>query len=145
MKTALFAGAAFVIFFLSLFSSIIALLSLVSGWRRLSATSPAPGTSEPGAPVYRFQNLVLGVVRYNRCVDITFTSAGIIFSPMWPFSFMHRPFIIRYDRISNIRNGSFLGPYVAFKAEGKNIQIRGKSTIQLEKRINIQLQDGSGK
>lgn len=135
MKTGLLIAAAFAVFFIFLWSNVLALLSLLGGWRRLSIDSPAPQTEGTGDVLFSFQSIRLGFVNYNRCARIRFTGAGIIFSTIWPFTFMHNPFIIRYDKISRVKTGNFFGPYIEFTAGDKKIRLAGKSALELEKRI----------
>lgn len=135
MKTGLLIAAAFVVFFIFLWGNILALLSLIGGWRKLNQDSPAPGTKFPGAVVYSFQSLRLGFVNYKSCVRTSFTDAGIIFSTVWPFTFMHSPFIVRYEKISAIKKGNFFGPYIEFTAADKKIRLTGKSALELGNRI----------
>lgn len=135
MKTGLLIAAAFTAFFIFLWGNILALLSLIGGWRKLSLQSPAPETKEPGAVTYSFQSLRLGFVNYNRCARTCFTGPGVIISTIWPFTFMHSPFIIRYEKIADIKKGNFFGPYIEFTTENKKIRLAGKSALELEKRI----------
>ncbi|HPS58338.1 MAG TPA: hypothetical protein PK514_09545 [Spirochaetota bacterium] len=137
MKTGLLIAAAFAAFFIFIWGNVLALLSLISGWRKLGILSPAPGTKDPGAVTYSFQSMRLGFVNYNRCARTCFTGAGVIFSTVWPFTFMHSPFIIRYEKISGIKKGNFFGPYIEFTAEDKKIRLAGKSALELEKRIGV--------
>lgn len=137
MKTGLLIVTAFVIFFLFLWNNILALLSFIGGWRRLSIESPAPDTAGHGDVQYSFQTMRLGFVNYKGCIRVRFTPAGMVFSTIWPFTFMHSPFIIRYDKISGIKTGNFFGPYVEFTAEEKKLKLTGKSAVELEKRMNI--------
>lgn len=135
MKTGLLIAAAFAVFFVFLWSNILTLLSFVSGWRRLSIDSPAPGTAVPGEVTYSFQSMRLGFVNYNSCVRARFTDPGIIFSTIRPFTFMHSPFIVRYEKISGVKTGKFFLPFIEFTAEGKKFRISGKSALELERRI----------
>lgn len=135
MKTGILIAAAFAVFFIFLWSNILVLLSLIGGWRRLSTDSPAPQTEGPSDVRYSFQSIRLGFVNYNRCVRVRFTGAGIIFSTIWPFTFMHSPFIIRYEKIISVKTGNFFGPYIEFTAFEKKIRLAGKSAMELEKRI----------
>lgn len=118
-----------------LFICVLAILSLVGGWRRLSTISPSPETVQADCVIYSFQSMRLGLISYNMIVYTKFTDEGIIISTFWPFNFMHRPFIIRYNRISDIKKGSLLGPYVVFRLDGKKISLQGECARELEKRI----------
>lgn len=135
MKTGLLIAAAFIVFFTFLWSNILALLSLIGGWRKLSLETPASETKYPGSVTFSFQSVRLGFVNYRSCVRTCFTDAGVIFSTIWPFTFMHSPFIIRYEKISGVKEGDFFGPYVEFTAEDKKIRLTGKSALELGKRI----------
>ena len=48
---------------------------------------------------------------------------------------MHRPFMINYDKISDLKKGSLFAPFVVFRFYGKKIKLQGKCAIELEKRI----------
>ena len=135
MFTAFLIVSGIISFTVLLFICILSILSLAGGWRRLSTISPAPGTIEPGPVIYSFQSMRLGFVNYNMIVYTAFTDAGIIVSTFWPFTFMHRPFIIRYNRIRDLKKGSFFGPYLVFSIDGKKIRLQGRCTMELELRM----------
>ena len=135
MKTGLLIAVTFTVFFIFLLGNILALLSLLGGWRRLSIDSPVPETTGFGDISYTFQSVRLGLISYNRCARIRFTGAGVIFSTIWPFTFMHSPFIIRYEKITNVKTGNLFGPYIEFTAENKKIRLTGKSSLELERRL----------
>jgi len=135
MMTAFLIVAGVIAFTVLLFGCVLALISLAGGWHRLSQVSPAPEIIAPGAVIYSFQSMRLGFANYNLIVYTKFTDAGIIISTFWPFTFMHRPFIIRYDRISDISKGNFFGPYLFFRFDKKKIRLQGRCAAELEKRM----------
>ena len=124
-----------IVFTVLLFIIVLSILSFVGGWRRLEIVSPAPDRLRGTGERYAFQSMGLGFVNYNMCISIEFTAEGIIVSAFRPFSFMHKPFMIRYEKISDIKRGRFFSPFVVFRAEGKRIRLQGRCIDELENRI----------
>lgn len=135
MFTALLIVTGIISFTVLVFMCVLAILSFAGGWRRLSIISPAPEVIQPDSVIYSFQSMRLGFVNYNMVLYTRFTDAGIIVSTFWPFTFMHKPFIIRYSGIRDIKKGSFFGPYVQFTTGGKKIRLQGRCAAELEKRM----------
>jgi len=87
--------AGMIIWFIILWTLVISILSIISGWRKLSILYPDPLMPEDESSVkFSMCSLKLGFISYNSIVHITFTGYGIILRVMKIFSFMHKPIYI---------------------------------------------------
>lgn len=133
LAIAIIAGA--VIFTCLLFIFVLSVLSFAGGWRKLAIVSPVPERLMGTGDKYTFQSMRLGLVNYNMCVSIEFTNEGMVISTFKPFSFMHAPFLVRFEKISGFSKGRFFSPYIVFNFEGKRIRLQGNCIDELENRI----------
>lgn len=128
MITILFITVAFFIWFASLWVSILSLLSFIGGWNKLSRIFPVSLPDRETATVkYSMSSLKIGLVSYRYCTAITFTGTGIILEMPKIFSIMHKPLLIPYNRISDVRKRENFSASTEFTAGEKKILIYGKA------------------
>ena len=75
------------------------LLAFVSGWRRLAHSfgSDRP----PSGKAFTWQTGIVGVVSYNRCLNIHVAREGLFLSAASLFRVGHKPLLIPWTAISN--------------------------------------------
>ena len=128
----------FIIICVSIYCTVMAFFSFISGWIRLSGLHPAPEIREQEFVEYKSQTVLIGYMTYTMAVDTKFTDTGIILTITRAFSFMHKPMIIPYDKIIEAKKMA-LYPYgIEFKFENVRMQMEGESAEELEKILKIQ-------
>ncbi len=127
---------AFIVWFAAIWTSVLTLLSLIGGWKKLSNRYPvtlSAGSSQ--GERFTMASARFGFVNYRSCVNITFTETGIIFSLMKIFSIMHRPIFIPYVKISGVERGKLFLPFTRFTVDGKKISVYSDAGERLFQRL----------
>lgn len=127
---------AFIIWFIILWTLIVSMLSMISGWKKLSSLYPADSSVCNGyCTTFRFSSIRLGLISYNNIAAVILTETGIILRMIKIFSFMHRPIFIPYEKITDIDNGGLFITRTGFRVSGKKILIYGKAGNVLFSRL----------
>lgn len=128
--------AGLIIWFVVLWTLVMSLMSIISGWRKLSLLYPAPQTVNDDSSLrFSMCSLRMGFISYNSIADITFTHSGIVFKVMKIFSFMHKPIFIPYEKISDVENGRKFFTFTSFRLGGKKIHFYGRPGEELYSRF----------
>lgn len=132
MNTVILIVIAFIVWFGAVWTSVLTLLSLIGGWRKLSLTYPASlsAVTRDGER-FPYVSARFGFINYRSCVSITFTETGILFTVMKLFSIMHSPIHIPYSKISGIEKGKLFLTYTGFSVDGKKILLYGEAGERL--------------
>lgn len=102
------------IFFVALWSAIVAMMSLVSGWRRLARVYR---TIEPpaGGKTTRSVTGMVGAARYKRVLTIATDDRGMFVTISWIFRMGHPSLFIPWRDIHNARKMNlFYWQFIAF-------------------------------
>jgi hypothetical protein len=134
-KSAFLTFAVFIAVCACIYYGVLAFFSLISGWLVLSRRSPAQETDQPGSVLFSSQSVEMGYMYYARSVNIRFTETGLVFSQSRLFSFMHRPFIIPYEKTGNSPGKEPSASEIEFTAEKVRIRMSGESAEALKKKI----------
>jgi hypothetical protein len=133
----LIAGLA--VWFIILWSLVISLMSMLSGWRSLSRMYPAPVPGDSGQKrIFSMCSIRLGFISYNNIAYITFTDTGIILKVMKIFSIMHRPIFIPYAKITGAAKGKTFFTYTGFNLDGRKIYVYSRAGEELFSRLSSQ-------
>lgn len=117
-----------------IYCGVMTFFSVISGWRVLHLRFPAPETARSAAPFFS-QSVEMGYMDYRMSVTVRFTDTGMVFSPSRFFSFMHRPFIIPYEKIDNFTKTGPSGQDSEFTVEGITIRMSGESAEALNRKM----------
>jgi hypothetical protein len=125
------------IWFVFLWTLVMTLLSLISGWRRFSLLYPAPVTAGDNTSLkFSMCSIRVGLISYNNIADVIFSHSGIVLKVMKIFSFMHKPIFIPYEKITDVMQGRKFFIYTSFKVDGKKIFFYGKPGEELYSRMS---------
>ncbi len=117
-----------------IYCGVLTFFSLISGWRTLALRFPAPETVSSDTAFFFSQSAEIGYMQYSSSVEVRFTETGLIFSQSPFFAFMHKPFIIPYEKTGSIRKLNSSGPDLEFTVEGVRIRMSGESAEALNKK-----------
>jgi len=137
MSFNLFIIVAFIIWFSSLWISIMTLLSFIGGWKKLSRLYPLTLSSAGVSKVkYSMSSMKMGLVNYRSCSVISLTETGIILEIIKLFSISHKPIFIPYGKITGAEKGKyFFSTYTRFTVDDKKIIVYGKPGDELYSRL----------
>jgi hypothetical protein len=116
--------------------AVTALIAVAGGWHGLAKAHPVPGHLYEKGERYSFQSLSLGLfTNYNSSVHVTIYSSGIMITPLFIFSVLHKPIFIGYDAMDTPASGRFILPYVSFVFDGRKIRIMGESAFIIKEHL----------
>ncbi len=137
MKLTIIVISAFIIWFFAVWTSVVALISIIGGWKTLSVLYPADRElKNDSEKKFSFCSIRLGMVGYRSCINIYFFNDGIMFEVMKIFRVMHKPVFIPYNRITGIKKGKFITSYIEFSVDQKKVIIYGKAGAELFSRLD---------
>lgn len=134
IKSAFLTFVVFVAFCACIYCGVLTFFSFISGWRMLSLRLPALETVQSETVLFSSQSVRMGFMDYSMSVDIRFTDTGLIFSQQRLFAFMHKPFIIPYEKIGNLMKIDSSDSDLEFTVEGIKIRMSGYSAEALKKK-----------
>lgn len=118
-----------------IYCGVMTFFSVISGWRVLHFRLPAPETVPSAAVPFFSQSVEMGYMDYRMSVTVRFTDTGMVFSPSRFFSFMHRPFIVPYEKIDGFTKTGPSGQDSEFTVEGITIRMSGESAEALNRKM----------
>jgi hypothetical protein len=122
--------------FVLLWIVITSLIAVIGGWHGLAKAYPVPPRIYEEGVRYSFQSVRLGLfANYNSSVHVTVYHSGIVISPLFIFSVMHRPLFISFGSMRDPVPGKFLLHFINFRLGGKKIMIMGKSALIIKERL----------
>jgi len=140
LKRAFLTFVVFIAVCVCIYCSVLTFFSFISGWRFLSLRLPAPETVQSDSALFYSQSVKMGYMDYSRSVNIRFTDTGLIFSQSRFFAFMHKPFIIPYEKIENFTKIDTSDSNLEFTVEGIKMRMSGESAEALNrKKLNPSL------
>lgn len=100
-------GLLFPVFFVGLWCGVCFMLSKIGGWGRLAGKFAAKKAPE-GKILCGQSGQFSGFINYNRCLTIIISTEGL-YLKVWPiFGLGHKPILIPWDEIRNVRRSRFL-------------------------------------
>jgi hypothetical protein len=122
-------AAAFVVFFTTLWCSIVFILSLAGGWRALGKRYAAKDMEVAGQRWEMQRGAMRVVVGYNHILTIVANTRGIYLSVMALFRIGHPPLFIPWEHIEIRESPGIWGPRVQFtftQVPGTNLTVSRK-------------------
>ena len=119
----------FLIFFISLWSTIVFLLSKLSGWDKLAEKYGDRQLFQD--QIFHFCSLYIGSVRYKSAINIGVSEAGLYLNPLIVFRLSYPPVLIPWNHISDFEEKSvWLMKYYVF-----NVGYPTITTIKMPSRV----------
>jgi hypothetical protein len=88
----------FFVFFVPFWMAIGALITQISGWRRVAARYPA-GDVPPEGEHFSNQVTGFGIVSENNVTRVIVSPAGLHLSAIFPFRFRRPPLFVPWDQV----------------------------------------------
>ncbi len=126
----------FIIFCACIYCAVLIFFSFISGWIRIGSLHPAHSIGEQEFVECNSQTVLMGYMEYAS-VNVKFTGSGIILTMPRVLSFMHKPMIIPYDKISEAKKIDSYPYGVEFKFENVRMQMEGEAAAELVKRVKV--------